>query len=590
MPATIEVNKKSVKDLLSEGKEHKFLIPAYQRPYEWDEERIRTLFDDLWDFTVQPSGKTYFLGCIVTFENECEQYEVIDGQQRITSLFLLLRAVFAKLESMEPCDPVNNLKSKIEPAIWFKDDITGEVHRDKIFIESKVIDSKDNDVFEDILKNGDPPKKAKDLYSKNYRLFSDLLDEHSKDNPMLFYQFVNNILQNCVIFPINADSQDTALSIFTTLNDRGMQLNDADIFKSKIYQMLPEEQKDPFIDRWNELFVSSNRCGKTLQQMFTYYMSYLRAQKGDKDTSTPALRKFFTENKSERLRTPSLLDDVEGIVGLWNVIMNHDSIEGENWSTNIRILKGLDILNSYPHEMWVQPIVCYYLSHKDSADFELLFEAFVYKLISELVVKYLNDPRIPQVRFGILTLNIDAITNEHPTFSFEKINRKDLGQKMLIPHKMIARMLMKLIAYNSQDEILPPKWEIEHILPQHWQDHYFVDLSEEEIREKIEHIGNKIPFEKKLNIVASDGYFAAKRKHYSKSGILIVKELSKTPSNDWHINNIEGRDAVLINEICDSLELWREQYDSMPVVDGQDGPSEDQQRLIDDFRKKGWIE
>lgn len=74
MAATIEVNKKSVLDLLSEGKEHTFLIPAYQRPYEWDEERVRTLVDDLWNFTVSPNGKTYFLGCIVTYENDDEQY------------------------------------------------------------------------------------------------------------------------------------------------------------------------------------------------------------------------------------------------------------------------------------------------------------------------------------------------------------------------------------------------------------------------------------------------------------------------------------------------------------------------------------
>ncbi len=215
MAATIEVNKKSVEALLSEGKEHKFLIPAYQRPYEWDEEAVRILFEDLWEFTISPVGKTYFLGCIVTFENEDEQYEVIDGQQRITSLFLLLRAIYSKLETMEPTDSVKNLKSKIEPTLWYKDDITGEIQKDRIFIESKVIDSKDNTVFEDILKTG-VVTKNKDLYSKNYKIFTELLDDYSKNEPLLFYKFVNNILKNSVIFPINADSQDTALSIFTT--------------------------------------------------------------------------------------------------------------------------------------------------------------------------------------------------------------------------------------------------------------------------------------------------------------------------------------------------------------------------------------
>lgn len=50
MASSIEVNKKRVCDFLAEGKEHKFIIPEYQRPYEWDQEQVDTLFDDLWEF------------------------------------------------------------------------------------------------------------------------------------------------------------------------------------------------------------------------------------------------------------------------------------------------------------------------------------------------------------------------------------------------------------------------------------------------------------------------------------------------------------------------------------------------------------
>ena len=78
------------------------------------------------------------------------------------------------------------------------------------------------------------------------------------------------------------------------------------------------------------------------------------------------------------------------------------------------------------------------------------------------------------------------------------------------PNRSIVRMLLKLLAYNNakQDKLLPDKWEIEHILPQKWQSNYFLNNSDEEIKEKIEHLGNKLPFEKRLNIVAGNGYFA----------------------------------------------------------------------------------
>ena len=99
----ISVNKQTVIELLKSGKDHRFLIPEYQRPYAWGDDEVITLFDDLWEFSIErttPEGaKTYFLGSIVSYENSNGEKEIIDGQQRITSLFLLLRAVYAKLEN-----------------------------------------------------------------------------------------------------------------------------------------------------------------------------------------------------------------------------------------------------------------------------------------------------------------------------------------------------------------------------------------------------------------------------------------------------------------------------------------------------------
>ena len=97
MSTTISVNKQTVEQLLGSGKTKPFVIPEYQRPYAWTDEQVETLFTDLWDFTTSSGGTendgTYFLGSIVSYENENGEQEIIDGQQRITSLFLLLRAI-----------------------------------------------------------------------------------------------------------------------------------------------------------------------------------------------------------------------------------------------------------------------------------------------------------------------------------------------------------------------------------------------------------------------------------------------------------------------------------------------------------------
>ena len=134
MPTTIEVNKQSVEALLGSGKSRPFVIPEYQRPYAWTDEQVETLFEDLWDFTATSGGTeregSYFLGSVVSYENEDGEQEIIDGQQRITSLFLLLRAIYTKLvatPASERTAEANNFIGKIEPAIWRTNKLTGTV-------------------------------------------------------------------------------------------------------------------------------------------------------------------------------------------------------------------------------------------------------------------------------------------------------------------------------------------------------------------------------------------------------------------------------------------------------------------------------
>lgn len=243
MATTIEVNKQSVKQLLETGKVNKFIIPEYQRPYAWSDEQIQTLFEDLVEYTENNNESTYFLGTIVSYENENGEQEIIDGQQRITSLFLLLRALYSKLNSMTETKEVKNFKGQIESALWEQDELTAEVDFEKTLIESRVMRDEGNKVFSEILITGDIGVLAKDNYSLNYRLFTELIERYATNEPQLFFYFIRNVLNKAILLPITADSQDTALTIFSTLNDRGLALSDADIFKAKIYNQLDADGK-----------------------------------------------------------------------------------------------------------------------------------------------------------------------------------------------------------------------------------------------------------------------------------------------------------------------------------------------------------
>ncbi|WP_318766113.1 DUF262 domain-containing protein [Lactiplantibacillus carotarum] len=565
LTTTIEVNKQSVKQLLESGKHKKFVIPEYQRPYAWSDEQIQVLFDDLVEYTTNSNESTYFLGTIVSYENDTNEQEIIDGQQRITTLFLLLRAIYTKLKTSGENGAY--LRSQIEPAIWEQDDITGQVKFDETLITSRVMGDDGNQEFAEILINGTADSHTSSNYSKNYLQLQKLIDAYAANDPLAFFKFISNILNKVILLPITADSQDTALTIFSTLNDRGLALSDADIFKAKIYNHLGAKDKKGFIEQWQQLDEDATNANESIQKLFYYYMFYLRAVENDRNTTTPGIRKFYSKNNFEQLYLNNVMDNLNTILNLWIVINNRSSMDQEPWSENIAIQQVLDGLTSYPNEFWKYPVVIYYLQYHQAEDFENKFLAFLRRLLAVLAARYIVTPTINAVKRGILNLNAEIIKSPTPKFDFSPINENELKDASKDAHRNTVRMILKMIAYQHQEKLLPEKWEIEHIFPQKWQPSYFPTSSANEVKELVEHIGNKIPFEKRLNIIASNGYFTKKQESYQKSQVEILRELSRQ-HDDWGLDEIRERDIRISDELFDLLSAWG--------LNKADNPSEEQ--------------
>ena len=566
MATTISVNKQTIEQFLLNARRKPFVIPEYQRPYSWTNEQIDTLFRDIWEFTSNDGGTendgTYFLGSIVSYENEDGEQEIIDGQQRITSLFLLLRAIYTKLTVTDEKSPeAINFISKIEPLIWRTNKLTGKVDYASILLTSKVISDSENEILKNILETGIIKDKAQDRYSLNYKQLLALLEEKSKENALMIYQFIYALLNQVIILPITADTQDTALTIFSTLNDRGLPLSDADIFKAKIYNNLSEKNKEEFIEEWKELEEESSKISESIQQLFYYYMFYLRALEEDRKTTTPGLRKYYSNNKFEKLLKVDIMENLKKILTLWEVIANKVALEDEKWSQNIEILKVLDILSSYPNEFWKYPVVIYYLMYKDIECFEERFLIFLRKLYVELLKKYVESPTLNAVKSNILKLNVEIVNSSKPVFDFKSLDEEEIREKIKTPHSKAIRMILKTLAYEIQDELLPEKWEIEHILPVKWENSYDLRENEEVAREKIEHLGNKTPFEKKLNIIATNNYFAKKKDYYVKSNIQMTKEIGNLKVDKWGLDQIVERDIRMTDKIIEILKSWDRDYE-----------------------------
>jgi hypothetical protein len=206
------------------------------------------------------------------------------------------------------------------------------------------------------------------------------------------------------------------------------------------------------------------------------------------------------------------------------------------------------------------------------------------------MTKFLIFPTINAVKADILKLNSAIVTSDTPVFEFKDVDTAQLEARIQNPNRNIVRMLLKTLAYQEQDELLPDRWEIEHIFPQKWQTNYFTDIPEVTIKEKIEHIGNKLPFEKKLNIVAGNGYFGKKKKEYTESKIAITKAMGMSEVTEWDLDSIMKRDIRVSDSVIEILKTWNNAYLNIPTEPSvEEIPSEEDLARIEEFKKKGWI-
>ena len=174
----------------------------------------------------------------------------------------------------------------------------------------------------------------------NYKFFQERIEDFVSKYPTYCPFLPTRIMNNCILLPIEAESQDTALRIFSTLNDRGKPLSDADIFKAQFYKYYSNlGEKDEFIKKWKSLEERCERIfkpitGTPMDELFTRYMYYLRAKMGIKSSTTEALRKFYEKNAYSVLKRAETLDNLIMLSKFWEDISNQDTDRFSNRTLN----------------------------------------------------------------------------------------------------------------------------------------------------------------------------------------------------------------------------------------------------------------
>lgn len=555
----LNIDQKKIKQLF-EDKRSDFLIPDYQRPYAWGEDECQTLWKDIFDFAFPDkkpenfnSDEEYFLGPIVTFENN-KKLEVIDGQQRLTTLMLLLRVFYKRLEKMEDENSMRT-KQNLAQCIW-KSDEFGNENKEKLKIDSQVALDEHKNEFLEILKTGDA-KDFKSQYAINFRYFEKEVDEFLKEYPNYFAYLPTRILNNCILLPIEADNEKTALRIFSTLNDRGKPLADADIFKAQFYKFyVAKNQKDEFIEKWKNLEilckeVFSKKDNTSTDEIFNRYMYYQRALKGNKNSTTEGLRDFYEKDSYALLKSDRTFEDLQNLGSFWQAI----SIQDKNYFDE-NTLRWLFILNYAPNIMWANITSVYFMKNRDEQNQldNIKFAKFLEKITAFIFAYSFIYPSVSQLRTPIYSAMVDIINDKEMDFSkvlFEKENLKTFIQNQKFSNKnSITRSMLTWWFLKDSTQKTPElteQFQIEHI--------YAKERAKREnfSGNEIEFIGNKVLLERKINIRASDFSFADKEKHYKKSQNNELNSIHKNYSKFGKTEIIE-RNNNIINDFISFVE------------------------------------
>lgn len=274
---------------LLEGRKMRFRIPVYQRNYDWKIEQCKRLFDDIEEVLAE-ERKTHFFGSVVCKEEYGERI-VIDGQQRITTLFLLLVALVRQVE---------------EGLISISDDEFADTIREDYLIDKRRKDAMklklklikdDQEAYRLLFDTTGKPLIGDSNVTQNYRYFLQrLIDTQYEADQIL------EALNRLMVIDIVLSSDDDAQLIFESLNSTGLDLSEGDKIRNYVLMDLDTDLQDEYYENyWNPIEKNTN-----------YDVSgFVRDWLAARDRKTPTIKKVYTVFR-ERMKGNSL--DTKGVL------------------------------------------------------------------------------------------------------------------------------------------------------------------------------------------------------------------------------------------------------------------------------------
>lgn len=534
-------------------------IPKYQRPYSWTEDEAAILFDDLYDFYELDNDDNYFLGSIVLIKSDNKPYsEVIDGQQRLTTLSIFLAVMadaFSTEQYKELCkaylqEKGNQLEMiSAQPRIFLRE-------KDQWFF-NKYIQALDlQGLYQ--LDDKTLDSEAKVHIQKNCQVFQERFSEKftNEDDLIKFCQF---ILNRCFLVVVSSPNQSSAFRVFSVLNSRGLDLLPSDIIKSKTIGSLVDNIQDKYTEIWEEQELLVGRDG--FNEVFAHTRTIFLKEKQKKN-----LLEEFSVNILEKINPKELIDKyIVPYSNAYYALKNEAYVSSKNAESINNLLYWLNKTRNYD---WMPVAIKFLAEHENDSDAILSFIIKLERLASYLFVtsKGLNQ-RIN--RYKEVLEEMEAGGNHYQnikSLELKEIEKEEFlktldGEIYTLPSYRRNYIIQRLNSFVSDGAVKfnGKIFTIEHVLPQNpSKDSKWLEVwSDSERKIWVNRIANLVALTRQHNSQAQNYDFEEKKQKYFQSFNGVTSYPITTQVNGikhWDPRTVETRQNELMKVFIDK---WR---------------------------------
>ena len=586
----------------------RLLIPLFQRPYVWG--RVAQ-WEPLWEDITRMSDavaanlnsppKPHFLGAVVLQQRNVSiqslpQRWVIDGQQRLTTLQIIIDAVQACMEAEGYNSQAIRLRDLIEneTQYWLdEDDIF------KLWPTNR-----DRDAYREVM-GATPPINYDKLNHRDERIvqahkyFSEAAKDYlTSGEPETSGRRADALeialKQLLKLVVIDLDADEDAQEIFETLNSRGVKLSAADLIKNLIFQRLEDEKADSekayemywsrFETAFWEIEIVSGRLKQPRTAVFLNH--FLIARTGEVVTASEVFHKFKEYVENLNIPTLQLLKTIHDVAAVYEMrVVKSTSPANEldpvelflyrTQTMDVEVVKSIVIFLLDPSLAKISDdVVVKALTHIESwlVRRSLMraptkgFNRFIAQLLAELNKK---DRAKADETIAEFLAEQTAESNYWPDNDQLLAHLGQFRMYRLVPRPRTRMILEALEDHargytrnsNGTSEQRCPRntLTVEHVMPQQWKKNWPIQIGETEDSRNIavQYLGNLTLLTNKLNSGVSNGPWhgqGGKREAlHGQSSLLLNAEIENLGSNDWTVTTIEERTTLLVHRI---LEIW----------------------------------